>query len=81
MLTQGEENGWDGGQVEHGAPRSGRDDNIDHESSDNADADDELIDAAQRPSHLCRRNLHTIQPMSHTHDKSSSPNGTEAVKL
>ena len=47
IRTQSQENGWNRGQVEHGAPRSGRDDNIDHESSDNADADDELIDAAK----------------------------------
>ena len=56
--TQCEEEGREGGQVEHGAPGGGRDDHVDHQRGHNADADDELIDAAQRAPYLGGSNLH-----------------------
>ncbi len=56
--THCQEDGRDRGQVEHGAPGGGRDDHVDHQRCDDTDADDKLVDAAQRSPHLGGSNLH-----------------------
>lgn len=63
-LTEGKQEAWDGGQVEHCAPGCCWDDHIHHQSRHNTNADDKLVDAAQRPTHPGWSNLQQPTCMS-----------------
>lgn len=59
--TKSQKDGGESRQVEHGAPRGGRQDNIDGERGHNANADDQLVDAAKSAADAGWCNLR-VQP-------------------
>jgi hypothetical protein len=60
FLTKSEERGGDGRQPEHDAPGVGRQHHIDHQRPQDADADGQLVQAAQHAPHLRRRDLQQL---------------------
>ena len=55
--TDPEDDGRERGQPQHGAPGGGRVHDVDQQSAEDAQANDQLIDAPQSAAHLCRRDL------------------------